>query len=788
MNWFEHVVKRARRALVPTLIAVGMGVVVLLGAAWFYPAPERLERRDSTVVTYRDGRAAHVFLAPDDRWRVEPELRRIDDDYIRALVALEDERFWSHPGVDPIAVVRAAISNLRHGRIVSGASTITMQLIRLSRPRPRTFRSKVIEAFEAFSLELQYSKEEILEAYLRFVPFGHNLEGIPAASYAYFGHPPDALAPAEIATLLAVPQSPPDHHPDPDHVETLERARNHVADRLLAEDALPRGQRREVTPERLADQIRNTRVPDRLQAFPREVPHAAYWLKARFPERERIETTLDGGLQARVRKMVRAHRAEAYTRDIHNTAAVVVEHETGALRALVGNFEFFEAEHGNRIPSFAVPRSTGSLLKPFIYGLALERGLAGPRHLVRDVPIRYGSYRPENYNGRYSGLVRLEEALAQSLNVPFVNLAAEIGVDEVLNTMRHLGARHLRRDPSHYRLSVAVGGIQATPLETASAYATLARGGTPPELHLRRDEPLLSRYAKRVYGRGTVWLIRRALSRRDRPDFPERHRMTADGPTIAWKTGTSAGHRDAWTAGYGDRYTASVWMGNVDNTSSPSLVGSQAAAPLFFDIIEAIDTPPERLPSPPRDVLSHVEVCSYSGHLPDEACPHTDDVWLPTHNVPTEECPYHVRVPVDRETGRALTPTCRDNYDSEMRTFIAWPSGVQRWMSDRGGDVPTMPPYAPNCQPNATGHPPEIVSPPADGELVLIPGVPLERQELPLEADTPRATELSWFVDGQYIGSTSSRDRLWWTPETGRHEFVVVDEAGLKSRRTLEVR
>lgn len=785
----DSIRRLVRQTWKPLLAAGCLAGLALLVAARFYPLPDRLHLKNSTVVTYRDGRAAHVFLAPDDKWRLDPELERIDNAYLRALIALEDERFWYHPGVDPIAVVRAALSNLRHGRIVSGASTITMQLVRLTRPRPRTFRSKIVEAFEAFSLELQYSKEEILEAYLRFVPFGHNVEGLSAASYAYFGHPASQLSPTEIATLLAVPQNPTEHHPEPAHVDRLERARNAIADRLLAEDALPRGDDEgRISSKRLAQQIRNAPVPDRMRDFPRQVPHAAYWLKARFPDRERIQTTLDAGVQSTVREMVRTHRPDAYARDIHNTAAVVVEHESGAVRGLVGNFEFFSSEHGSRIPTFAVARSTGSLLKPFIYSEAIDRGLAGPRHLVRDVPIRYGSYRPENYNGRYSGLVRLEEALAQSLNVPFVNLAADLGVDEVLNTMRQLGARHLRNDPGYYGLSVAVGGIQATPLEVASAYATLARGGVPPELHLRGDEPLLSRYSRRIYSRGTVWLTRRALSRRDRPDFPKRHRMTGGGPTIAWKTGTSAGHRDAWTAGFGSHYTAAVWMGNVDNSSSPSLVGSQAAAPLFFDIVEAVDEPPERLPAPPRSAMTRVEICSYSGHLPTEACSHTDRVWLPVHSVPTEECPYHVRLPVDVETGRALTPSCRSNHDYEMKTFVSWPSGVQRWMSDRGGDVPTMPAYAPGCRPATTEHPPEIVSPPADGELVMIPGVPPERQQLPLEADTARATELSWFVDGRYLGSTSSRRRMWWTPEPGRHEFVVVDEAGLKSRRTLVVK
>ena len=771
------------------VVAGSVGIAATLLWAYLAPLPDRLQVDDSVVVEYRDGDAAHIFLSPDDKWRIDTELEEVDPDYVRSLVSLEDERFWYHPGVDPVAVLRAAISNVRHGEVVSGASTISMQLVRILEPRPRTFGSKVIESFKALQLELHYSKEEILEHYLRFAPFGRNIEGMAAASYAYFGHSPAELSPTEIATLLAVPQNPVGHYPAPDNAARLERVRNRIADKLLRRSALPRGAGDPPPSKRdIADQIKRSDPPDRLRTFPRGIPHAAYWLKSRSGPRERIETTIEPGVQKTVRQFVETYRRRSKIRDIHNSAVVVVEHETGAIRGISGNFDFFVDKHGGQIPGFDVARSTGSLLKPFIYAQAIDEGIAGPRHLVRDVPVRYGEYTPENYNGRFSGLVRLEEALAQSLNVPFVNLAGKIEVDDFLGTLRDMGVGDLVEDPGHYGLSVAVGGVSLTPVEAAGAFATIARRGKPAPIRLRKEEPMTEPIGKRVFSEGASWLTRRTLARRDRPDFPKRKRFTGSPPTISWKTGTSAGHHDAWTAGFGPNYTIVVWMGNFDNESSPSLVGSQAAAPLFFDLIAAVDNPPDALPEPPTSSLTDVEVCTYSGHLPKGACPHTETALLPTRSVPTEECPFHVRVDIDKETGRALTPSCRSGHDYETKTVVIWPSGIQRWMTDRGADVPRMPPYAEGCKPQPADHPPRIISPPDDSELVLIPGVPPERQEVPFEADTEGGTVVSWFVDGRFIGKAPSRRRIWWEPSPGSHRVVAMDEHGRTVARSLVVR
>ncbi|WP_222615427.1 penicillin-binding protein 1C [Persicimonas caeni] len=782
-------------------------------AAHLVPLPERLSVRDSMVVTWRDGSTAHVLLSGDDKQRIPVELDRVDPAYVEALIALEDERFWHHPGVDPIAIVRAAWSNVRYGEVVSGGSTITMQLVRLLEPRPRTLGSKMVEALRAMQLEVHMSKEEILEAYLRFVPYGGNREGIETASLAYFEQSAEVMSDAQIATLLAVPQNPTLHHPSEANAERLEKTRNRIAKKLFEEGALSAGKGGGgLSVEEAYAQVAAEEVPVAMTQLPRRLPHLAFWLRARSPEEGRFETTLDRYAQATVEELVDARRAVAETHGIHNTAVVVAEHQTGEIRALVGNFDFSDARHGGQIAGFDVARSTGSLLKPFLYAQGIDDGLIAPEHLESDIPVTYGTYSPENYNYEYSGLVRMDDALARSLNVPFVNLLGEVGVDRFQSTLRALGLRRFNPRPGDTGLSIAVGGVEATPVEVAELYAALANDARATELRVlakaatpaqngahtvfdtvsERRKNTVSDTAKRdsgVVSSGAAWLTRQALRRRDRPDFPGRARGTGTSGAIHWKTGTSSGHKDAWTAGSSSRYTAVVWMGNLTNSPSTYLVGSQAAAPLFFDILEALDDT-TRLDDPmPNEVMTEVEVCSFSGHLPSGACEHIEEVYLPTRSVPTERCPYHVEVDVDLETGRALTPRCRQGREFETRSFVQLPPDVRRWMEERLGDVSEPPPMHSDCGAAREAAPPAIASPPPGQTLVLMPGIPKERQKVLLQAHAANSqSQLSWFVNGRFLGKVDGDDTLWWTPAQGEHELVVMNTAGQASRRKLVVR
>jgi len=775
------------------LLKLGVALLALLVAgviaAYLVPLPSRLAQPSSTVVEFADGTPAQIFLSPDEKYRIAVGLGEVDPDYIAALLRFEDKRFPHHPGVDPIAIVRALALNIRHGRVVSGASTITMQLVRVLEPRPRTLGSKVIEALRAMQLEVRLSKEEILEAYLQFIPYGGNLEGLGAACYAYFGHSPADLSADEIATLLAVPQNPNRRYPSQDNAKRLKAARDEIAAFLAGADALPRGEgKAEISPAALLKQIEAMPAPERLRSLPRQAPHATRWLMTGRPGMTRIRTTLDRGIQALAEQLMRDALPAMRHRGIDNGSLVLIDHHTAEVRALVGNFDFWDEAHGGQIVGFDQPRSPGSALKPFIYALGIDKGLVLPEHLVPDIPVQFGSYAPDNYDGEFNGLVRLEQALSRSLNVPFVNLLNRIGIERFLGTLRAADVRSLRSEPGFYGLSAAIGGLELTPLELAGLYTAFAQDGRYRPVRLTSEDRLEK--GTQLFTEGAAYLTRRALSRKDRPDFPHRRQMSGMPPQIHWKTGTSYGHRDAWAVGSGPRYTAAVWVGNFDNTPSVDLVGAGASGPLLFDALEAVaDRSRPLAPEHPPPDLKQIEVCAYSGFAATPACPHTRKVLVLRRRVPVRPCPYHVAVDVERCTGLALNPGCRAGRDWETRSFLVWPATIRRWLGERHRWLPTPPALAKGCETVGERRPPRILSPQQGQIAVLIPGIDSKDQEIPLEAEshTPNA-RLSWFLDGRYLGSVEAHGRLWWIPEPGVHELLVMDHTGLSAEQRLEVR
>lgn len=537
-------------------------------------------------------------------------------------------------------------------------------------------------------------------------------------------------------------------------------------------------------------QVRATPVPDTLRPFPREAPHAAAWLKAQRPGTTWLATTLDAGTQRFVQRTLADSARRLERQGIHNGAVVVADREAGEVRALVGNFDFFDAKNGGQIIGFATPRSPGSALKPLLYALGIDQGLVGPETLVPDIPVAYGGYQPRNFDGRFQGLVRMESALSQSLNLPFVRLLERVGVENFLGALRQAGVTGLDPRPGHYGLSAAVGGLELTPLDLTGVYLALAGDGRARPLRvLTEDAP--PGEARALVSPGAAWLTRQALALRDRPDFPERRRLTGLPARVHWKTGTSFGNRDAWAAGSGPKHTAVVWLGNFDHASSVHLVGAENAAPLLFDILEGVGprgmTLKEEDAAPPTDLV-RVEVCAYSGHLPTEACTQRKSVDAVRTAVPTTPCPYHHRVEVDVDSGLAVGPGCREGRRTEARVFLTWPSSLRRWLAEQQRQLPEPPPLAPGCVAGGERDTPTILSPPEGQVALLIPGMDTEEQKVPLEAEAAHDRELTWFVDGAVLGTARAAERLWWRPSVGTHDILVTDDRGLTARRTLVVR
>ncbi len=766
----------------PRLLAAVIFATLLPAVFWLVPLPDRLATPPSTVIRFSDRSTGFIFLSGDEKWRINADMARIDPDYKRALIAYEDRRFYFHPGVDPIAIARATLQNLMQRKVVSGASTLTMQLVRVLEPRRRSFGSKFFEAFRALQLEMRMSKKEILSAYMTYISFGKNIEGVETASWAYFGHSASNLSPDEIAVLLSVPQLPSKRFPDPKHVVKLQEARDKILKQMYAAGVFGEGQ------ESL-ESVLGAEVPKRLKPFPRDAAHLAYWLQQAGAGAGDVNTTIDPAVQGLLTDLSFREGRHAADQGVHNHAAIVVETATGKVKAIIGGIDFWNKRPGSQIAGFQIPRSPGSLLKPFIYAHALDLGMIIPDRLITDIPTNYGGYTPKNFDNNFNGLLRVEDALARSLNIPFVSLLQQIGIERFLGTISQFDITRIQKSPGHYGLSVAAGGIEFTALEIAGLYTALARDGSfIPLRWLSQGDVQTVPVAMQVFSPGATWLTRKALRIRDRPDFPRRRDFTKVPTDVFWKTGTSFGHRDAWAAGSSGKYTAVVWFGNVDYAPSHALVGADMAAPLLFDILENLnDTNQPADDEKPRSIAD-VEVCSFSGHMPSHACPHKRLVSALIHNLPTGVCPYHTEMEIETASGLAVGPTCRAGRVTERGTFMNWPQGVRRYMNTANRYLPDLPKIHPACVHIAKDEELRIISPAKNKVMMLIPGLDPSKQEMSFEVEGHSGTEeVSWFLNGTFLKTVRIDEQVWWTPVKGEHELTVVSSGGRTALRKFRV-
>lgn len=554
-----------------TGLAIALAAAGLVALDRIFPPPLDIVR--SAVVTDTHGQALRAFPVEDGRWRLPVHLDQVDPAFIAALIAMEDRRFEHHAGVDPLAVLRAAGTALRSGRIVSGASTLTMQTARLLEPRPRNLGSKIIEAWRALQLEARLSKDEILELYLTLAPYGGNIEGVRAASWAWFGREPDRLTPGQIALLIALPQSPEARRPDL-RPAIAAAARARVLDRMAAAGLL--------APDRAVEAAGGP-VPERY-AFPGLAWHAAEEAVRQSGGRAEIRTTLDYGLQAELEAYVRA-RAEEAGRDVQ-IAVLVVDTESRAVRAAIGSASRQSA--GGWIDLTDRPRSPGSTLKPFIYGLAFDDGVATPQTVIADAPRRFAAYRPENFDRAFNGDVTIAEALQHSLNVPAVYALDTVGARRFAAALRFAGAE--ARIPAGGEedagLAIALGGVGLTVREVASLYAALGDGGQARPLRWLEDGAEAGQSGGRIMSAQSAGDILEILRQAPHPGGRMPANLTRGAPRIAFKTGTSYGFRDAWAAGVSGGLTAVVWVGRADGQPRPGQTGRVAALPLLFDIFD----------------------------------------------------------------------------------------------------------------------------------------------------------------------------------------------------------
>ena len=589
------IVKRTAIAVLTTALLVLAPILALELTARWTPAPA-LERAGhaSTVVLDRRDRLLRAFTTPDGIWRLPVAVGDVDPRYLDMLLAFEDRRFRSHHGVDFLATLRAGWQFVRHGRIVSGSSTLTMQTARLlSGEHPRTLTGKLAQMVSARQLELKLSKDEILDLYLLLAPFGGNIEGVRAASLAYFGKEPRRLSPGEAALLVALPQSPATRRPDR-NPENARRARDRVLARVVEAGVVKEDEARMAVAEA---------VPNARRAFGMLAPHLAESEVARLPDKRVHRLTLDRDAQTVLERLAREHTEVLGSR--LSGAVLAVDHTTGDILAYVGSADYFDAGRLGANDMVQAVRSPGSTLKPIIYGLAFEGGRAHPETLIDDRPTRFGTYNPKNFDEGFRGTVTIREALGLSLNIPAVQVLSEIGPARLNGRLRRAGLKTELPAGAQPTLAIALGGIGLRLQDLATLYAALASGGRAMELNYVRGERRgFARTPPRLLSPVSAWYESDILKDAPPP-------ANARGGRIAYKTGTSYGYRDAWAVGYDGKHVIAVWIGRADGTATPGLSGHSAAAPLLFDAFARVADKTTPLPAAPSGVIR-----ATSGTLP----------------------------------------------------------------------------------------------------------------------------------------------------------------------------
>jgi penicillin-binding protein 1C len=769
------------------LAALLLLAAVLLGLRLWPHDTLRTWFPSSTAVYDANGRLLRLTLASDQRYRLWVPLEDISPTLVDAVLLHEDRWFYWHPGVSAWGLARGAwMTYVRRGN-AQGGSTVTMQLARLMwRLDTRSPGGKLVQAARAAQLELLYSKHDILEAYLNAAPYGRNVEGVGAASLAYFGKAPSRLSLPEALTLAVIPQEP--SRGLPGHVEgsavigkDLKLSRDRLFARWLGRHPGDAGARP------LFDLPLRLRP---LSQLPFEAPH---FVEQVLAERRldgdsdmRVATTLDLGLQHSLERQVRQYVERSGDRGIRNAAAILVDTRDMGVKAMVGSADYFNASIQGQVNGTLAKRSPGSTLKPFIYALGFDQGVLHPETVLRDVPSAFGPYTPENFDGHFLGPVTATQALVRSRNIPAVQVAARLANPSLYQFLRDAGISRMASE-QHYGLALVLGGGEVTMQELSGLYAMLANRG---ELRPLR---LLATQAKhggtRLLSEEASFMVMDMLRQNPRPD--DAVAAQSSRLPVYWKTGTSWSFRDAWTAGSFGPYVLVVWIGNFDGAGNPAFVGVDAAAPLFFRIADALRAERPGLAEPVRrnpPNLRRVPVCLASGDLPNAWCPQVGSTWFIPGKSPIKVSNVHRPVVIDTATGK---PACPPYDPGRTRTEVYeyWPSDLARVFAQAG--MPRRaPPALPDCQGGGqpAGDPPKITSP-LKGSTYQIRVSRLGSERVAFSATTDAGTRmLYWFVDDAYLGSVPSGQALMWAPErTGRFLVRVVDDQGRTDSRELGV-
>lgn len=756
---------------------------------WFYfclPKP-LFKSSYSTVIEDKNGKFLSARIGSDYQWRF-PQSDTVPLKFKESIRCFEDEYFNYHFGVNPISIFRAFKQNISERKIVSGGSTLTMQVIRLSRnSKSRSVITKIYEMILAVRLELSYSKDEIMNLYCSHAPFGGNVVGLEAASWRYYNRPANMLSWGETAALAVLPNAPALVFPGKNH-DILLKKRNRLLDKL---------QKLGIIDKTTCKLAKSEPLPSKPQSLPQLAPHLLNKAVADGHSGERIKTTVDRKIQQRANDIASKYIRYYSANYINNVSVVVLDTKTGEILAYVGNVNIPKKNTNHFVDNAISLRSSGSILKPFLYAAMLNEGYILPNSLISDIPTRIGSYAPENFDKSYEGAVPAGIALAHSLNIPAVRMLREYGVDRFHHLLQDLGFSSINQAPDYYGLSLILGGAEVSLLESTAIYASMARSlmsynetfgkylstdYRPATYVTNETNPEILDNSK--ISAGALWYTFEALSTINRPGAEIGWEYFSSSHKIAWKTGTSFGSRDAWSIGVTPEYTVGVWVGNSTGEGRPGLTGVTHASPIMFDIFKHLNST-SWFKRPYNDLVS-IDVCKQSGYRATNIC-ESEKIAVPKQGVKVKACPFHQNIFLDADKKNRVTGNC---YPVSNMCIIPWfvlPPAQEYFYKKNHPDYVTLPPYLDGCS-----SPKEMVMDiliPDDNTAIFIPkGIDEEEGMLIFEA-IHRDTEatLFWHIDDEYITSTKGTHKIEVSPSIGKHTLVIVDEKGNSIKRNFSI-
>ena len=776
---------------------IASGFVMVLCLSYMFSLPEPLfDSPTSTIVYSNNGNLIGAHIADDGQWRFKPE-NPVPERIKKSIITFEDKRFYYHPGVDILRIGVAIVQNLRRGRFVSGASTITMQVIRLSKKNPdRNIFNKILEIILATRLELRYSKSSILKLYAANAPYGGNVVGFEAASWRYFGLPPDHLSWAQSATIAVLPNSPALIHPGSNR-NLLLKKRNRLLKKMYDQKILDKTQYELALTEE---------IPPKPYPLPEIAPHLTDKINI-LNNGDQVTTFIDEELQEELNNIVRIHQNANENNEIFNCAVLVVRNSDGAVLSYTGNTEDPQKMHENYVDMIMANRSGGSILKPLLFVSAFEEGLITPNQILPDIPINIDGFTPENFNLKYCGVVRASTALSQSLNVPSVILLKNYGISRMISRMKDFGLTTINKDADYYGLPLILGSPDVKLWELVGVYSSFARilnhynenGGKYFENDIRtpsyssendnsEKKPKTLDYAPTISA-GAVYQIFEIMTELRRPDEEGDWQEFGSSKKIAWKTGTSYGLKDAWSIGISKNYTVGVWAGNSNGKGRPGLVGAKIAAPILFDVFGKL--PDDPWFTTPHDDLKEAIVCRESGYLSSGNCEYPDTILVPKSANNLTVCQYHKQILTDPSGEYLVNENCSHKLPSQLSKRFVLPPTQEYYYRIKNPSYRGMPTkYLPcsETENSSMGKSMEFLYPNKFTKIIIPKDYDGKKGRVVFKiAHTDPKSKIFWHIDDKFIKSTEEFHSIEVLIGPGIHLLSATDDKGYQIFRKFEV-